>query len=157
MDPFSALAIASSVVQFVDYGSKLLHIFVKLCKSDGALPENVDLESSTQELKKLSRRLAATSRNAATTVSDSDHDRAVRRLAESSKETADKLLDLLESLKVHKTYNKLQSLQQALKTMRKKDKIESLQRKLETLQKQINTRLLALMKYLLCARVGEFC
>jgi NACHT domain/N-terminal domain on NACHT_NTPase and P-loop NTPases len=156
MDPFSALAIASSVVQFVDYGSKLLHIFMKLCKCDGALPENVDLESSTQELKKLSQRLAATSRNAATTVSDSDHDRAVQRLAESSKETADKLLDLLESLKVHKTYNKLQSLQQALKTMRKKDKIESLQRKLETLHKQINTHLLALMKYLLCTCVGEF-
>jgi len=156
MDPFSALAIASSVVQFVDFGSRLLHIFVKLYNSDGALAKNVDLESSTQELQKLSQRLAATSRNAATPMLDSDHERAVRKLAESSKATAGELLDLLESLKVHTTHNKLQSLKQALKTIRKGDKIQSLQRKLEKLQNQINIRLLALMKYLLCVRVGEF-
>jgi hypothetical protein len=54
MDPLTALSIASSVVQFVDFGSKLLSNSRKLYKSShGILSENLDIEDVTQDLRSL--------------------------------------------------------------------------------------------------------
>ncbi len=54
MDPFSALWIASTVVQFVDFGTKILQKAKELRDSaDGALAENIALGESLERFRGL--------------------------------------------------------------------------------------------------------
>jgi hypothetical protein len=51
MDPLSALSIAATVVQFIDYGTRILSKTNQLHKSvDGALDENIELEKASLQL-----------------------------------------------------------------------------------------------------------
>ena len=51
MEALTALSVASSVIQFVDFGCKLLSQSRQLYKSaEGILTENVDIEILTQDL-----------------------------------------------------------------------------------------------------------
>ena len=58
LDPVTALSLASNVIQFVDFGSKLLSKTRELHKSTtGALSEDIELEIITDDLKVLSSQL----------------------------------------------------------------------------------------------------
>ncbi|PSS18373.1 hypothetical protein M430DRAFT_27832 [Amorphotheca resinae ATCC 22711] len=51
IDPLTALSVASSVIQFVDFGSKLLSFSRQLYKSkEGVLTENVDVKTITEDI-----------------------------------------------------------------------------------------------------------
>jgi hypothetical protein len=53
MEPFSALAVTTSFVQFIDFAGKLLSGSAKLYNSvDGRSDEHTDLHRITQELSK---------------------------------------------------------------------------------------------------------
>jgi hypothetical protein len=55
MDPLSALSVAAAVVQFVDYGTKIVSKGRELYKSaDGALSENIKLDTTATRLPSLS-------------------------------------------------------------------------------------------------------
>jgi hypothetical protein len=55
MDPLSALSVAANIVQFVVYGIDIVSKGNQLCKSaDGALAENVELETASLRLQRLS-------------------------------------------------------------------------------------------------------
>ena len=58
LDPFTALSLASGVVQFVDFSSKLISEGQELYKSaEGALTENTELKSVTVDLNHLCEKL----------------------------------------------------------------------------------------------------
>ena len=60
MEPLSALAVASAVVQMVDFGAKLFSKSVELYKSaEGSLPINVELSSIVEDLSQISDGLVA--------------------------------------------------------------------------------------------------
>jgi N-terminal domain on NACHT_NTPase and P-loop NTPases len=148
MDPFSALTVASCVVQFVDFSSKLVAGFRELYRSAGALAENVDLEEVTEDLSNLSEKLTTAAHPRTYTNSTSKDELALQKLAGSCKEVANELLSLLQDLKVQGTHQKWQSFRQALRSIHKKDKIEYFKNRLEKLQNQLNSRLLAIMRFL---------
>jgi N-terminal domain on NACHT_NTPase and P-loop NTPases len=147
MDPLSALALASAVVQFVDFSSKLISKFRELYTSGGALPENGDLEQTTENLSNLSETLATAHQPKSHTTSISKDELAVQKLAFSCQEVASELLALLRDLKLQGTHQKLQSFRQAWRSMHKTNKIEYFKNKLDRLQKQLNSRLLAIMRF----------
>jgi len=54
MDPLTALSVAAAVVQFVDYGTRIVAKGTNLYKSaDGALTENIELETASIRLQGL--------------------------------------------------------------------------------------------------------
>ena len=56
LDPLSALSVAASVVQFLDFGNKIVSKGIQAYKSnDGALIENAEIEEATQRLAQLSK------------------------------------------------------------------------------------------------------
>jgi hypothetical protein len=147
MDPFSALTLASCCVQFVDFSGKLVGKFWDLYRSGGALAENVDLEQVTEDLHNLSEKLADAPQPKTYTNSPTKDELALQKLASSCKEVSSELLSLLRDLKVQGTHQKWQSLRQALKSIRKSSKIEYFRNKLDRLQNQLNSRLLAIMRF----------
>lgn len=54
MDPLSALSVAAAVVQFVDYGTRLVSKTRELYKStQGALTTNIELEAASKRVQYL--------------------------------------------------------------------------------------------------------
>ncbi|RDW60295.1 hypothetical protein BP5796_11901 [Coleophoma crateriformis] len=108
MDALTALSVASSVIQFVDFGSKLLSNTRKLYKSArGVLTENVDVEIITHDLSNLTlglRRKLPQNRRLGTVGSDanpaSEDDEALDVLCARCVEIAEELIKRLSNLKV---------------------------------------------------------
>lgn len=107
MEPLTALSVASSVIQFVDFGSKLLANGRQLYRSaEGVLTENVDLELVASDLhnltmglkRKLPKNRALGRPGKARQLNDDDE--ALDRLCERCVEIAETLMKLLEKLKV---------------------------------------------------------
>ncbi|MCJ1396255.1 hypothetical protein MMC18_009144 [Xylographa bjoerkii] len=145
LDPFTALSLASTVVQFVDFGSKLIKEGSELYHSaGGALSVNAELEKITLDLKEVTKKLETASPGTKSTENTKES-KALRSLAKSCSEAADELLEVLEDLKVKGTNRQWQSLRQALRTSHKKDKIREIEKKLDKLQKMLNTQLIAMM------------
>lgn len=107
MEPLTALSVASSVIQFVDFGSKLLANGRQLYRSaEGVLTENVDLELVALDLQTLTtglRRKLPKNRplkERGETRQPNDDDEALDRLCERCVEIAEMLMERLEKLKV---------------------------------------------------------
>jgi hypothetical protein len=108
MDAITALSVASNVIQFVDFGSKLLSNSRKLYKSaQGVLTENVDVETITSDLPTLTQglkrklpqnRLLFNIKSNADEASEDDE--ALDRLCERCVEIAEELMKRLHELKV---------------------------------------------------------
>ena len=112
LDPFSALGLAGNIIQFVDFGGKLLSHSAELYRSvDGALSFNKELEIITGDLRSLSANLAASSHSQSTALSGADN--FPTELASSCKVLADELLSKLAKLRVRGTYKKWKSVRQA--------------------------------------------
>jgi len=110
MDPLTALSVATSVVSFVDFGSKLLSKSRKLYKSsNGVLSEHVDLQIIALDIATLAqglrrklpehRPLSTPSKKGSAAVDD---DGALDDMCRRCVEIASELLVQLEKLKVEK-------------------------------------------------------
>lgn len=147
LEPFTALSLAASVVQFVDFGSKLLIEGYGVYQSaDGASRKHREIEHLTSDLKVLSGRLAATYSSGTATLSADEV--ALQELGGQSRDLAQELLDLLEDLKV-KTTGVLRSwdtVKQTFRKVGKADKIEKMQKRLDRIRSQVNTLLLRIIR-----------
>lgn len=62
MEPLSALAVACAVIQFVDFGSKLIGTGLEVYKSPNGAPEEaIEIETLATHAEQLSKRLASSS------------------------------------------------------------------------------------------------
>ncbi len=147
LDPFTALSLASCIVQFVDFGSKLLSASGELHRSaEGALVENVELEVIAKDVIQLNNMLAISARSPTDTRQLTKDEEALRKLAESCKLVANELLLVLELLRLQSPGHNWQSFRKALRTVWKKNKIQGLEDRLNKLQKQVNDRLIVMMR-----------
>jgi hypothetical protein len=151
LDPLSALSLASSIVQFVDFGIKLVSDGYELYER-GSLKINDELERATRDLTQLAEDLATSPQ----TVSEqpgtrirlpSKHERSLQQLAETCKELSDQLLSVLEDLKPRERQNGLESFRKALAGSRKAGKARNIETRLKKLQDELGIHLLAIMKY----------
>jgi hypothetical protein len=126
LDPMSALSLASSVVQFVDFGIKLVSEGVELYEK-GTLANNDEIEQITRDLTQLTEELTATPQVALdhariVTKPPSRDELALQELACSCKLLGDQLLNILDGLKPQKSHNGLESFRKALRSARKKER-----------------------------------
>ena len=135
LDPFSALSLASNIVQFVDYGGRLVSKSVELYKSAiGEATENIDLESVAQRLQLIAGELEDS-----TVVGDwkgkSQDEDALRQLALSAQKAANELISMINDLKVDPKASGLpksiQSLRQAFRHIGMENRLEAFEKKLD--------------------------
>lgn len=114
MDPFSALSIATSVLQFIDFTAKLLSSSSEIFKSvHGASSGALALESSCSTMKTLSERLSSS-----TETPVGEFACKMKKLADDCKVDCDALLAMLQKLKIQgQKSRRWKSLKAALKTV----------------------------------------
>lgn len=148
IEPFTALGVASSIIQFVDFGSRLLIEGYGIYRSrDGATKDHLNIEELVSEKKALMERLSmATSADGRIGTPD---DTAVQMLAARCCSLAQELLELLQELKLspNARFRAWESLRQAARQGRKASKIRRLRNQLQEIHVEINTLLLNVIKY----------
>jgi hypothetical protein len=106
MDPLTALSIAGTIVQFVDFSTKLLADGSRLYKSaNGALSINQELDLVANDLRRLIQKLQMSFYSDCPTTSTPDEDEMALResfekICDEATLLADQLVDRLEKLKV---------------------------------------------------------
>ena len=146
MEPLSALVIASTVVQMVDFGAKLFSKSVELYKSaESSLPTNVELSSIVEDLSQISASLAATGilKNEELT----EDEVALNKLASRCNILANELISDLLRLAVQNPQRKWESVYKAVKAVWKEKKIHEIQERLNAFRSELTLRLVAILKY----------
>ena len=145
LDPLTALSLASSVVQFVDFGIKLVTEGCELYEK-GSLKQNNEIELITRDLTHLTQSLTDTLPPERIYVTMFDDDRDLHKLASSCKELGDEMLSLLASLKPNQLRSGLKSFRLAVRSMKNKGTIIDMQQRLEKFQKQLVTHLVVILR-----------
>jgi hypothetical protein len=136
LDALTAIGLASSIVQFVDFTTKLFAKATELEQSlDGSDKESANLETTTEILGRLGESLSMTFES----VSQEEKD--ILTLAEGCKEVVDELLDVLRKLKSHPKQNKWQNLRQALRYIWAHDRLEKMSKTVDQFRMQLGLSL----------------
>ncbi|TKA83739.1 hypothetical protein B0A55_00086 [Friedmanniomyces simplex] len=147
LDPITAIRLASSIVQFVDFGSKVLvEGYGTFKSSTGTTEEAFNLEQTTTCLRDIAQRLAAS--NTGLAAPPSQDGVALQRLAAQCQSLAQELLSLLDELKVTgagalRTWH---AVRKSFKRLRSSEKPRKMQRQLDQMQASINTLLLSMIR-----------
>lgn len=157
MDPLTALSLAGTIIQVIDFGTKVLHGSRSLYNSaSGALDVNAELELITRDLTVLSKKLWRPLSAANATNSDPnghEYD-SLRELCDGCKSVADELLVALEDLKMDGSQNNKawKSLRYAIKSIFSQKEIDSLNDRLAAFRRALDTHILADLKFGSCTR-----
>jgi hypothetical protein len=137
LNPLDAISLTSAIVQFVDFGSKLLLEGYGAYKdASGASEEHADITEATTYLQELAVHLGASSAG----VANSKYDTALQSLTTDCEALSKELLHLLEELQVkgegvQRTWD---AVRKTIKGYSKKGKIERFERRLERIQRNMN-------------------
>ena len=149
MDPFSAISLASAIVQFVDFSGKLISKSYQLYHStNGALQENEELEKIISDVRSLNRGVISNVKSKDDKTSVSKDERSLEILAAECQKIADELLRVFGDLKVPQPHHKWSSINKAVATAWNKSKIEELTGRLKRLREQIDSRILDMMRFI---------
>ena len=144
LDPFSALGLASNVVQFVDFGTKLFAGAAELYHSvDGTLAVNAQLETITKDLSSMSAELGTANHYGTQPVSADVKN--LMELALSCKQLADEVLVVLTKLKVPNGHGRWKSIRQALAGAWKEKEIRAYVERLDRFRSQMTAHLIAIL------------
>jgi len=152
MDPLSALSVAAAVVQLVDYGAGIVSKGTQLYKSvDGALGENIELETASIRLQQLSSGMQGSlsqTRRDNTQGSPAQVDQHLEAMCNECVTVSQELVNKLETLKVpgDHPYKKWKSFRQALKSVWSKEKIEAIAERLCSLRAELNTHVVVSLR-----------
>ncbi|KAI9661135.1 MAG: hypothetical protein M1821_009462 [Bathelium mastoideum] len=149
LDPFSALGLASNIIQFVDFGSKIISRSIEQYQSVlGTNAQHVHLESITVSLRSIAKGLSESS--AADQQAKKHGEDSLRLLAIRCRETADQLLAEIEKLKVDPrlsgTSRKFASLWQAFASLKEENRLAKFEQTLEQYRSQLTMHLVALVR-----------
>jgi hypothetical protein len=143
LDPLSAASLAAAILQFVDFGSKIIVSGYETYRSThGATEENVDLEYLTQKLYTFQDQLWTPSSKLA------HSDQELQNLAQKCSYIAGDLLVLLDSLKVKEKglVRTWEALRQSCRLVWKEDEIAKKEKLLDSITGQVNSRLLYMIR-----------
>ena len=152
LDPLTAISLASAVVQFTDFGIKLVSGSIELYHSASGLnAERSNLELKIAHLRKFTDEILSSFEHK-NEGPPSEDEKELRQLANDSKFTALHLLSVLDDLKVKRPAGpgrKWESFKKAVaaQTPHNKDRIALLESTLHGLQDGILERLHLMMRY----------
>jgi small-conductance mechanosensitive channel len=152
LDPLTALSLVGNVVQFIDFGTKLLAKGHELYNSaDGAALGHTELISIAKDLQELNGRLnEALSSEQIEHKRLTDSDVALCKLSEQCSGVAGELAEALDKLSAQGTsHRRWKSFRQALKSMMKREEVDAITTRLQHLCDELNLHLLVSMKYAL--------
>jgi hypothetical protein len=139
LDPLSAIGLASAIVQFVDFSSKLVLEGYELYEK-GSIARNDEIQLIAEDLKGLTAGLAKSQ----TQHAHAD-EKEMQKLACTCQSLADELLTVLKTLHPQKQ-NSLATFRVAIRSARKKGKVEDMGKRLRRLQGQINTHMIMILR-----------
>lgn len=148
LDPFTAISLTSAIVQFVDFGSKVIAGCHQIYHSEkSTFQENAETEQIARDVSRLNGIiLSLTSGTSSGTPSQDD--KVLKELVQTCDGIASELLMVLEGLKVvGSSSRKWTSLQKAVAshTPWNRNKTQDLEQRLHRVQKQIAQHLFASM------------
>ena len=146
MDPFSALNLASSICQLLEFGGRLVSGSLELYRSrDGTSSVHDELELLADDLIQMCGALTQPESRI-----DQQHaiksELALIPLAQSCKELGERFLSVLNSLKVKARHQKIDSVRQALKREWKRKTIQDYEKRLKSYRSQITVHLLEILR-----------
>lgn len=137
MDPFTAIGLASSIVQFVDFSTKLIHGAREIYDSASSdTLENRSLEAVVGEMKRLSSKLLSPGKTHQT-----EEEKALRRLAAECNILSNQILHLLQKIKPKDANSMRQSTWAALKNKWHEGEKLELEKRLENCRSQLELQL----------------
>jgi hypothetical protein len=147
MEPFSALAVATSVVQFVDFGSKLISRAVKIYNSDADVPyEFVDINSLHKNMRSIGRELETTLSSSPETGLQV-HEREILDICRQCESISVELTASFDKIQAQGKPTTWDSFRRAFRSMIGQPKLESFQRQLEELRQQLVLSILVSLRY----------
>lgn len=151
MEALTALGLASNIVQFIDFSSKIIKGAKEIHDSTtGTSPRTEGLEDVVNEMQSLSLRL-----DPPTTGHPDEDERAFRRLAAECRILCTQLLDLIGSVKPNNPKSKCQSIIAAIRGAWNEKERTELERRLDSCRNQLELQLTFLMKYI-CFNLLEY-
>jgi hypothetical protein len=142
LDPLTALSVAGTIVQFVDFGIKLVSKSNELYNStNGTSIGNAELEVIAEDLQELTCRLQQ--------VPDSGtaEDEALHKLAEQCAAVAKEFLLVLKEHKVQgTTERRWKSARQAMKGLMSRDEVDKVVLRLQRFRDELNLHILVSMR-----------
>lgn len=147
LEPLSAISLASAIVQFVDFGSKLVSGSLELYRSaDGSSVTDAELEAVATDIVRINDKLAVTAAANVQHATPSPDDMVLRNLAQSCNLISKELLQALRDRKVRGPHKRWQSFRKALAVTWDKERIGDLERRLSRIQSQINSRIIMMIR-----------
>jgi hypothetical protein len=145
MDPITAIGLAGTIVQFIDFGSKLVTSTCEIYNSAQDTSKNHQhLDTITATLSGLCAGLSPANRS--TSINSTASVEALSRLSHYCQKDAEALLQVLNELKVKGRKSKLGSFQQALRGVWNDGTIRTLERRLESYRSELGLQLVALFR-----------
>ena len=148
MEPLSAFALASSVLQVVEFGVKVISKATEYRKSDNAyLPEHGNLRGIAESLNSMNNGLyASLERQTASEQPEAEE----LHLIETNKEClriSKAFVVCLDDLKLKDKRTTFDSLRMSLRALWRKDKIENMEKTVSQARNNLNIALLVFIKY----------
>ena len=154
LDPLTAISLASSIVQFTDFGIKLVTGTIELYHSaDGLSGERSNLEHRITLVRKYAETIILSSQDNGDDDPASENDKELGGIAASCKQMASDLLSVLDDLKVKKPAGpgrKWESLRKAVAalTPHNKNMIDALDKRLHVVKEEMLNRIQFMMRYI---------
>ncbi|CRG90151.1 Valine--tRNA ligase [Talaromyces islandicus] len=146
LDPLTALSVATSVIQFVDFGAKLISKGKEIYKSaDGVLADHAEQAAISAKLADLTRALSGSIDVSAITRELSPAENALQEVALDCREVAEDFTLAIDELRVTGNHRKWKSFRQALKSVWKKEGIEERLQRLDRLRQLVTVHLLVVV------------
>lgn len=140
MDPLNAISLAAAVIQFIDFGSRLLSEAAELYRSTtGQTGQKLDISRIESDLSTLNNEVESKSTSIGTPTCGSSEEIFVR-LCGSCQDIANELRDCIGVVGLEVTNNPKRALQSfliVLRERRSEGKIEALRSKLNQVQQQM--------------------
>lgn len=157
LDPVSAVGLASSVIQIVDFSCKLVSKTREYRTSaDGALIEHKELRAAADRLSALSKAIHGPLAKCRSLRKPTNVDLALGDIAGECLDQASELAQALQELQIDDSRNTWKSFRQALKAIWNKEKIEQIRRRLDTLREHVVIHLLVSIRYALAVLAVYF-
>ena len=149
LDPFTAISLAGSVVQFVHFGCKIIAESHNVYKAGAETSKhNLETESVTLRLLETVEELEI-SRKQIASGAKAPSERRLMEIAEACTMVAKDILDRLERLKIKESPTVWKCVAKALKAAWSRDELNALTRRLKAYVSELDTNILISIKYMI--------